>query len=752
MNDKEKLIISKLKMYVHAASLSPFCNMTLKNYKKEVRFLIDYLENTEDIDKSILRLTEDIFKVCYRYYSQQDTSKLHILFLNDAEYDELMAAFYKKAGYEISRGYLSEDSKKVKPSDPSLVNVSMDRCYLLDEDHTLPIKIPNKNTAKEILQKMFEKSGVSNSEKITVMVSPKIDGVGFATSLDNGIFTNPTQKGMTMDGDDTLSMSVKGLIGYSLDDKPFYDKCNVQYEAFIDKKGMDNIEKELGLVYKFPRAAASGIMNRLSNYESTVNGIIERDVFFDNLYFFPITVTGQDIFKDGFENILKLGKVPKELKKSIGIFKGDFDDILEYIYKSYKYWLNMNSELSFDLDGIVITVLSKSIREAMGRKNDCNKYQFAFKFPPKMAYIKVTEIFTSSGNLGRRTPMIKYEPVVIDGSTYDEVPFNSTSDFREFKLAVGDEAILYIAGDAVPKITWDKRCKRGKNKFKKITQCQTCGHEFDYDAALWMCENPRCRDNMVGSVINFFDKLDIDYDSSAAKIVVDAMDKKGWDFMLSNIAKLDPDDVIDIGINMSKKFIKDLNNKLSSVDESVIFSLLGIPTFGSRKSKLLLQNISLTDIIEGFKDNKSELASNISKIKGIGSSGAEALLTNLTEYVKDLEIFKTYNPKPCIASKEKELTEEGRRVANALGINFEDEVIYIKTSVTIDEKWQEALDDLGFKETTSKFKANKDGTNRPRFNLVLTVAGKESSTIDAGREFNLPIVFRDDFMKVYNNQ
>ena len=69
------------------------------------------------------------------------------------------------------------------------------------------------------------------------------------------------------------------------------------------------------------------------------------------------------------------------------------------------------------IDGLVMTILDKDIRAKMGRKNNINQFQVAYKFPEEGVKTIIRDLIVTTGNFGYKEFLLQVDPVVLNGTT-----------------------------------------------------------------------------------------------------------------------------------------------------------------------------------------------------------------------------------------------------------------------------------------------------------------------------------------------
>jgi len=104
----------------------------------------------------------------------------------------------------------------------------------------------------------------------------------------------------------------------------------------------------------------------------------------------------------------------------------------------------------------VITFINPELKKVLGRDNDINNFEVAYKFTSEFAYSKVKDVEFYVSEFGFITPVVVFSPVYLKGNTVQKASISNKARFDELNLHYGDTIkVLY---DIVPYITLDDYC------------------------------------------------------------------------------------------------------------------------------------------------------------------------------------------------------------------------------------------------------------------------------------------------------
>ncbi|MDR0855033.1 MAG: NAD-dependent DNA ligase LigA [Christensenellaceae bacterium] len=126
----------------------------------------------------------------------------------------------------------------------------------------------------------------------------------------------------------------------------------------------------------------------------------------------------------------------------------DSDAIIDALRKIEE---NRNA-LDFDIDGAVIKVNEKDIREQLGFTEKFPKWAMAYKFKPLEVTATVIGVEWNTARTGRITPTAVLEPVNIGGTTVSRATLNNVTDYTKKGIKINSRVLLRRSNDVIPEI------------------------------------------------------------------------------------------------------------------------------------------------------------------------------------------------------------------------------------------------------------------------------------------------------------
>lgn len=342
----------------------------------------------------------------------------------------------------------------------------------------------NLEDLEKWLNKMFR---FMPDTKLEFCCSPKFDGCSIELTYDT-LLTRASTRGDGITGED-VTINARTISSIPLDLEYLYqdtistDKPNIDIrgEIVISKENFKKLNKDNK--FSNPRNLASGSLRQLDPKITKSR----------KLDFIPWGVgrINSNVLKD-YDNLYDILKVIyQEENRFINAFKwfrkySNKELILEYCQDVQD---NRNN-YPYELDGVVITVNDLEIQRILGFTKKCPKFSIAYKFPPKEVTTTIVDIEHRVADTGTITPVAILKPVVIDGKTISKVTLHNYKRIEEEDIRIGDQVILILSGDVIPKITkvFKDRRTGSEQKIKIPFVCPVCHSEhIDYQGKSLKC-------------------------------------------------------------------------------------------------------------------------------------------------------------------------------------------------------------------------------------------------------------------------
>lgn len=382
--------------------------------------------------------------------------------------------------------------------------------------------------------------------------------------------------------------------------------------------------------------------------------------------------------------------------------------------------------MRFRTDGAVMTILDQNIQKVLGRENNINNFEVAYKFTEEVAYSKVRDVEFYVSNFGFITPVVVVNNVIMKGNNVNHISLSNKERFDELNLHYGDDIkVLY---DIIPYVTLDNNCQRIPNgrKIEFVRECPKCHEPLENIDSVVMvrCHNPNCPSRKVGRIYNYCRNLRI---QNIGFQTLDILYTVGLlDDGIVSLYKLKKkthliEDLDGFGRTKTKKIIREIEAKRKLRDAD-FFGSLGIDNVSIKTFESIFEKIKLTDFMNMIKVKNWELLSaSLLKVDGVG----EITCNQIIKYLKDPKTISEFKK----LMKEVNLTQsyvDGKVFKGRItftGCRPSDEV----ASYLYDHDWKAA----SWSDSETKY-------------LVIPTDDYESSKVTKATSLGIPIISLKD--------
>jgi DNA ligase (NAD+) len=284
--------------------------------------------------------------------------------------------------------------------------------------------------------------------------------------------------------------------------------------------------------------------------------------------------------------------------------------------------------LPFEIDGLVVKVDDLAAQERLGVRARSPRWAIAWKFPPREAETRLTDIRVQVGRTGALTPVAMLEPVWVGGVQVSSATLHNQEMIREKGVRIGDRVIVTRAGDVIPEIVRVVSRAGESREFVMPERCPVCGSAVlvAEGEVIPRCPNISCLAQVKGRLLHFASRGAMDIDGMGEKIVDQLVDKQ--------LVK-DPSDLYHLTqeqlARLDRMAEKSAANLVASIDRSRVTTLprllhaLGIRHVGEASAAALSRHFgSLESIMDASE-------ADLMKVEDVGPAVAQSLRAFFTD-------------------------------------------------------------------------------------------------------------------------
>ena len=455
-------------------------------------------------------------------------------------------------------------------------------------NHRTPmLSLSNAITNEEIFDFNKRINKWLNTENVSYVAEPKIDGLGVSLIYENGNLARALTRGDGYSGEDiTHNIRTINAIPLQLrkNEKKFPSFIEIRGEIFMLKDEFWNLnkfrsEKDQKL-FANARNAAAGSVRQL---DPQVTAKRKLSIF---------------CYEIGSTDNLNIGKHWEMLDyiRSIGLPVSPLSKKVEGSDEMIKYHNTLEQkrdDIPYEIDGSVIKIDDYHLRESLGERARSPRWAIAAKFKSKQAETQILDIVLQVGRTGVITPVAKVKDVEISGAVITSATLHNQDEIDKKDIRINDFIIIERSGDVIPKVSEVIKEKRPTNTKKfNISNftCPSCASSITRteDKVAYRCVNLQCKAKIKGAIEHFCSKNAMNIDGLGPQIVDQLMDES----LIENVDDLFTITYSDL-ISLDRFQDKSANNLINSIEQSknttfprFVFSL-GIPHVGQHVSKIL---------------------------------------------------------------------------------------------------------------------------------------------------------------------
>ncbi len=336
-------------------------------------------------------------------------------------------------------------------------------------------------------------------------IEPKLDGLSVELLYENGQLSYGATRGNGEVGEDiTHTMRMIRTLPQHLKAGPD-GRVAIRGEVFMPRRGFLALNRrriERGEEpFANPRNAAAGTMRQLDPRQAA-----ERPL---DIFAYEILASDRDLpetHEDSLRQLADWGLQTCPLNEM-----GALADAGPYRSRLAE----QRDTLDFEIDGIVLKLDRRDLRERLGVRERSPRWALAWKFPPREEVTTLEEIAVSVGRTGVLTPVALLRPVDVGGVTVSRATLHNADELARKDVRPGDRVRIFRAGDVIPEVR--ERVAEGDRQraepFRMPDVCPVCGSQVVREGAYHLCPaGLACSAQLIGHLIHYAsrDALDID--------------------------------------------------------------------------------------------------------------------------------------------------------------------------------------------------------------------------------------------------
>jgi len=338
----------------------------------------------------------------------------------------------------------------------------------------------------------------------TYVVEPKIDGVAINLIYRDGVLDQAITRGDGVRGDD-VTANVRTVRDVPLrlcgDDpgKLLGSVIEIRGEVYMSFEGfasVNTVRESAGeAAFANPRNATAGSLKLLDSHEAARRRLSAFTYEFGRV--------------EGFEP-------PDSHWECLGWLRDHACPTNPHVSRcadlagvlaQCEYWEKNLEGFAYPVDGLVIKVESRRLRERLGATSKNPRWMIAYKFAAEQQESRVLDIRVQVGKSGALTPVAELEPTQLAGTTVSRASLHNFDELERKDVRIGDSVLVEKAGEIIPqvvKVIVEKRTG-AERPFRPPEQCPACDAPArrDEDGVRLRCVNPACPAQRVERLAHF---------------------------------------------------------------------------------------------------------------------------------------------------------------------------------------------------------------------------------------------------------
>lgn len=443
------------------------------------------------------------------------------------------------------------------------------------------------------------------SDKVSVTVEPKIDGVAVTLMYRNGKLEYAATRGDGTVGDDVTDnvKTIKNIPLHLHGTPP--EILEVRGEIFMPGRAFAKLNEERDMEglpsFANPRNATAGTLKLLNPKEVAARPLSFMAHGLGAYQGHPLKQTND------FLNLLSDCGIPVNAPVI-------YANSLEETRSAVKKIDHLRHSMDYGTDGAVIKIQDFQTRNMLGNTARAPRWAAAYKFPPEQKETKLIDITIQVGRTGVLTPVAELAPVLLSGTTVSRATLHNQDEISRKDIRIGDTVLVEKAGEIIPAIIKVNQELRPEGAKPYILHdavhgcCPACHEPISQQEGMvaWKCTNFSCPAQAVSKITYFCSRTALDIESIGIT-VAEALVSHGLASSPLDLFKLTVDKLASLNLGTpteprrygeknAQKAIETLNSSKQLPLERWI-TAFGIPQVGEVAAKLLANtHLTLTDL------------------------------------------------------------------------------------------------------------------------------------------------------------
>lgn len=549
--------------------------------------------------------------------------------------DRIYDILYEKLIYEDSTEVISSDVEvdqkfKLVPHEYPMMRGTLEKVYYLTStekrDNPSRRYLDEWIKQKEKLYKDISGKDIDLND-CWVKVTGKEDGCSVIRNVDKDgneqwLARGDTENNLASD----ITHLMKNVFVHHYRQAKYRNGYCVKYELVISEQEKDKINEFFGTTFKNSRSIVAGYLHNINEI-----GHIQKA-----LTAIPLRIIGKDDVEHAKQtNTIAIeDMIEDSIYPSIVCKLGDREMLRQFALQN-TYFQGIRR------DGIVITLIDKNIQKVLGRENNINRFEVAYKFTEEVGYSFVENIEFYVSGYGIITPICVIKPIKLKGNTITRISLSNVARFNELKLAIGDRVkIMY---DIIPYLTIDSFCeKSGEHEIRFPDRCPMCSSDIIIQGLFAKCSNMECVSRCVGNIQRFMSAIGV---KGIAEKTIRLLRDHGIVNNISDMFELNTrtNEILSIDGFAQVKLSQMITeiNRHRVVDDCVFFGGLGLQSIGRRLFKELFDIISYEELLEICSTYDYPRLESIG-FHNIGATRLKSIYDYITQHMDEIKSIMKY--------------------------------------------------------------------------------------------------------------